>query len=515
MPARRETMRRIAASAAAAAAADAAPPDPPKRRAAAASADVDAADADAPRESSVWHPNTQMSEWAGGFDEVVRTTGANLTLAGGRNLMNAAGSMWASVWGSPPDALTAALVRQAKRLPHSPLFNLTNLPAERLAARLVTDVAPSMHRALFSDDGSTAMEAAVKMAFMHGVNRGEGGTRTRIAALENGYHGDTLGAMALAGVPHLFGGYGPLLMRGVRRLPSPDSAAPPPGMTAAERSRECLERMHEAFESDPSITALVMESGAQVAGGVVIYPDGFERGASRLCRRFGVTLVLDEVATGLGRLGSMAEHAAQGSRPDIVSYGKMLTGGCLPMAATLATRRVYESFLGDPWEGRHFFHGHTYTGNPLAAAAANANLDLYESEGLLARVRDSSAELGKLLDQYVRPLSQAGTVRHKGMLAGIEMAAAALPPAAGTARRGAEGAGGRGGGGGEKGAAARAGRPSLNRIVYEEGRRRGVYLRTLGNMVMIVPPLATSAGELERMVARTARVVEAAAARLR
>ena len=473
------------------------PPAPPPPRAASPTAPP-------PSESSLWHPNTQMSEWDGGFDEVVRTRGFGLVLAGGRSMLDAVGSMWTSVWGSPPDALADAIVRQARRMPHSPLFNLTHRPAETLAARLVGDVAPSMYRAFFSDDGSTAMEAAVKMAFMYGASRtdGGGGARLRIAALENAYHGDTLGAMSLADAPGLFGGYGPLLMRGVRRLPSPDSVAPPPGMTAAERSRECLERMREAFESDRSITALVMESGAQVAGGVVIYPDGFERGASRLCRKFGVTLVLDEVATGLGRLGSMAEHEAQGSRPDIVSYGKMLTGGCLPMAATLAGRRVYESFLGSPGSGRHFFHGHTYTGNPLAAAAANANLDLYESEGLIERVRDSSAELGRLLDQYVRPLGQAGIVRHKGLLAGIEMA----PPAAG--------AGGRGPG--RKAAPPpRAGRPSLNRIVYEEGRRRGVYLRTLGNMVMIVPPLAVGAGDLERIVARTARVVEAAAARLR
>ena len=473
----------------------------PARRGAAAAPADSGDDASASR---VWHPNTQMAEWAGGFDEAVSVSGASLVLAGGRRLLDGAGSMWTNVWGRPPRALVDAMVRQAKRAPHLPLFNLTNRPAEELAARLVEDVAPGMHRAFFSDDGSTAMEAAAKMALAYAANRGEGG-RTRIAALENGYHGDTLGAMSLCGVPSFSRRYAPLLFRGVRRLPSPDSAAPPPGMTAAERSRECLGRMREAFESDPSIAALVMESGAQVAGGVVVYPDGFERGASDLCRKFGVTLVLDEVATGLGRLGSMAEHAAQGSAPRIVSYGKMLTGGCLPMAATLADRDVYESFLGEHGEGRHLFHGHTYTGNPMAAAAANANLDLYESEGLLARVRDSSAELERLLDKLVRPLGSAGTVRHKGLLAGIEVAAAAA----------AAGPGGRGrGGAGRKDAPAFRSGPSLNRIVYEEGRRRAVFLRTLGDMVMLVPPLAISASDLERLVLRTARVLEAVDARL-
>lgn len=453
-----------------------------------------------PSESRVWHPNTQMAEWPEGFDEVVSASGMNLVLSGGRRLLDGVGSMWTSVWGKPPAELVSAMARQARRVPHAPLFNLTNRPAEQLAARLVEDVAPSMHRVLFSDDGSTAMEAAVKMALMYAANRGEEG-RTRIAALENGYHGDTLGAMSLCGVPSFTRPFAPLLFRGVRRLPAPDSAAPPRGMTAAEHSRRCLGRMEAAFESDPSIAALVMESGVQVAGGVVVYPDGFERGASELCRKYGVALVLDEVATGLGRLGSMASHAAQGSRPDIVSYGKMLTGGCLPMAATLATRGVYESFLGEYAEGRHLFHGHTYTGNPMAAAAANANLDLYESEGLLESVRDSSDALAGLLDRHMRPMDAAGTVRHKGLVAGIGVAAAAAAAAARPA----------GGGGGAK-KAARG--PSLNRIVYEEGRRRDVFLRTLGDMILLVPPLASSPDDLERLVRRTARVLAAVDARL-
>lgn len=469
--------------------------------------------AEDPSESRVWHPNTQMSEWQDGFDEAVRTAGsATLILSGGRHLLDAVGSMWTNVWGRTPRPIVDAMVAQARRMPHSTLFNLTNRPAEELASRLVEDVAPGMHRAFFSDDGSTAMEAAMKMAVMHAANRGEEG-RARIAALEGGYHGDTLGAMSLCGVQSFTRGYGPLLLRGVRRLPAPDRADPPAGMTPEEDSRRCLEKMGAAFESDPSIAALVMESGAQVAGGVAVYPDGFERGASEMCRRFGVVLVLDEVATGLGRLGSMAEHKAQGSRPDIVSYGKMLTGGCLPMAATLATRKVYDSFLGRHDEGRHLFHGHTYTGNPMAAAAANANLALYESEGLIARVRDSSAELGRLLDKHIRPLSSAGPVRHRGMLAGIGVAGADAAYG-----RDAGGRGGRGGAVGRRDAAASAAAsrrlPSLNRVVFEEGRRRDLLLRTLGNMIMLVPPLAVVPHDLERIVRRTARVLDAVDERL-
>ncbi len=431
--------------------------------------------------SRVWHPNTQADEW-GRFPEIVRGDGMYLVERGGRRLLDGVASMWCNVWGHSRPELVRAMHEQAKAVPHSPLFNLTHGPAEELAGRLV-GMAPGMHRAFFSDDGSTAMEAAVKMAIQYWANGAEGGDgarRKKIACLEGGYHGDTFGAMSVGYVPEFFSRFRGSLFRAIR-FPSPGGAGDGSAMEE-EAAQRCLGAMEEGLAGDDAVAALVMESGAQAAGGVRIYPPGFQRRAARLCRESGALLVLDEVATGLGRLGSMAEYAAQGGpRPDIVAYGKMLTGGCLPMAATLANKRVHGAFGGRFADRNHLFHGHTYTGNPMAAAAACENLRLYGSEGLLGRVRRSSAILGGLLEGARWP--GGAEVRHKGLLAGVELDAP---------------------GGGA----------SLNRILFEEGRRRGVYLRALGSIVMLVPPLAIGEADLRRLVDGASGAARAAAAAL-
>ncbi len=426
-------------------------------------------------ESSVWHPNTQMGEW-GSFDRIVSAKGMWLTDSSGHRMIDAVASMWCNVWGHSRPELVRALRAQAERLQHSPMFNLTNEPAERLASSLAA-MSPGMHRVFFSDNGSTAMEVAFKIALQYWRNEGRRG-RTAIAALENGYHGDTFGAMSVGYVPEFFGGFRDHLF-GTIRFPVPGRYGAPRELS----SQQCLGMIEAELGRNDAVAALVMESGAQVAGGVAIYPKGFQREVSRICRRHGVLLVLDEVATGLGRLGSMAEYAAQGSRPDVVSFGKMLTGGYVGMAATLATKRVYDSFLGDFGDRRHLFHGHTYTGNPLAAAVANENLGMYERHGLIRRVRRTSRVLGERRAE-IESLDGVADVRHAGMLMGIELAG---------------------------GAAAARSRRSPNRVIYELGRKNGIYLRTLGNIVMLVPPLAISEGELGMLVDRAVRTVRAAA----
>lgn len=421
--------------------------------------------------SRVWHPNTQMREW-GAFDEVVRGEGMSLVCADGTRLLDGVASMWCNVWGHSRRELARAMARQAATLAHSPLFNLTHGPAERLARELVA-VAPGMSRAFYSDNGSTAMEVATKMALQHWQNLG-GRARPAIVALEGGYHGDTFGAMSVGYVPEFFS-------RFRRRLFGVSRVRAPRGAGDAGRCADAAERRLARGD----VAALVMESGAQMAGGVRIYPDGYQREVARACRRHGALLVLDEVATGMGRLGSMAEYAAQRSRPDIVAFGKMLTGGYATMGATLATRAVYSSFLGAHSESRHLFHGHTYTGNPVAAAVALENLRLYRRHGLIARVRRTSRALAGHAAEMAR-LPAVAEVRHRGMAMGIELAL---------------------------GARARGAR-SVNRVVYEEGRRRGVYLRTLGSIVMVVPPLAMPAPQVSRLCGAVAGTVTAAARRL-
>lgn len=417
---------------------------------------------------TVWHPNTQMSEWDG-WDRIVRGEGMWLVDSKGHRMMDAVASMWCNVWGHSEQQLIEALIRQAETLQHSPLFNLTHEPAERLAGYLV-DICAEMEGVFYSDNGSTAMEAAFKMAVQYWSNQGSP-EKSRLVGLQNGYHGDTLGAMSVGYSPGFFG-------RFERMVAGYDQVAMPPTGAEPELWDRCLEKMAERLEGGGTPAALVMESGAQVAGGAIIYPDGFQRKVSEICRRTDTLLVADEVATGLGRLGGMAEYVRQSSKPDIVAYGKMLTGGYLPMAATLATGRVQEAFLGSFDEKRHLFHGHTFTGNPLAAAVAARNLELYEERRLINRVGIASKRFGELLGD-VSSISIVEEVRHSGMLAGIVLEESWSPP----------------------------GGASINHYIYQIGRRNGVYLRTLGNIILVVPPLAISDEDLAEMIARVVATI--------
>ena len=417
---------------------------------------------------TVWHPNTQMSEWDG-WDRIVRGEGMWLVDSEGRRMMDAVASMWCNVWGHSEPQLIEALVRQAETLQHSPLFNLTHEPAERLAGYLV-DICAEMEGVFYSDNGSTAMEAAFKMAVQYWSNQGSP-EKSRLVGLQNGYHGDTLGAMSVGYSQGFFGRFEGMVA-------GYDQMAMPPAGAEPESWDRCVEEMAGRLEGDGTLAALVMESGAQVAGGAIIYPDGFQRRVSEICRRTETLLVADEVATGLGRLGGMAEYVRQSSKPDIVAYGKMLTGGYLPMAATLATGRIQEAFLGRFEDGRHLFHGHTFTGNPLAAAVAARNLELYGERRLIDKVGRTSRAFEELLGD-VRAVGIVKEVRHSGMLAGIVLDESWSPP----------------------------GGVSANRFIYQAGRQNGVYLRTLGNIILVVPPLAISEEDLAEMISRVVATI--------
>ena len=433
---------------------------------------------------SVWHPNTQMGEWDT-FDEIVSADGMYLYAKDGSRMLDGVASMWCNVWGHSQPELVEAIRTQALKLQHSPLFNLTHGPAEELAGTLA-GICPGMNRVFYSDNGSSAMEISFKMALQYWKNKGE--RRTRIASLQGGYHGDTFGSMSV-GYSEFFSRYRDSLFR-CQQLPVPHAYRMPRRFDLEGYRSHCLERIEETLRNDEGIAAFVMESGAQVAGGAVIYPPEFQAGVSRICRRYGVLLVLDEVATGLGRLGSMAEYVSQGSRPDIVSFGKMLTGGYLTLAATLATDEVYGAFLGGFEEDRHLFHGHTYTGNPIAAAVAVENLRMYGRRGLMRHVGKVSRVLGEGRGK-LESLEVVGDVRHKGLLMGIELVRDR----------------------GSREPVAPAG--SLNRIVFEAAKRNGVYLRTLGNVILLVPPLAISEEELAGLVDGTVRTIREISDRIR
>jgi len=366
--------------------------------------------------SYVWHPNTQMAEWSK-FPKIVRGEGMWLIDEDGNRFLDGVASMWCNVWGHSKRELISAIIKQTKKLQHSSSFNFTNEPVEVLAEKLVK-LSPNMTNVFFSDNGSTAMEIAIKIALQYWKNH-DIKNKTKIATLKNGYHGDTFGAMSVGYVPEFFSKFRTKLFSTIQ-FPVPQNNLIPKNMTCNEFEQQCLSNIKKRLENDDSIAAFIMESGAQMAGGVIIYPKNFQQKIGQICKKNNVLLVLDEIATGFGRLGSMIEYRSQNCNPDIVSFGKMLTGGYLTFAATLTTKKIYDSFLGKFSEMKHLFHGHTYTGNPISAALSLKNLELYKKYNLINKIQKTSKIFQDRINE-IHNLDLVGNIRHKGMVMGIEL----------------------------------------------------------------------------------------------
>jgi len=426
-----------------------------------------------------------MKEWRS-FDKIIKAKGMWLIDSKGNKMIDGVASMWCNVWGHSNPELINAITNQSKKLQHSSMFNLTNEPTERLAENLVK-ISPGMHKVFFSDNGSTAMEVAIKLALQYWKNIGKK-KKTKIATLKNGYHGDTFGAMSVGYVPEFFGKFKEQLFSTIQ-FPVPNKYRIPKGFTFLDYQKYCLEKIEKYLSKNNNIAAFVMESGAQVAGGVIIYPKGFQRKISQLCKKYNVLFVLDEIATGFGRLGSMIQYEEQKSSPDIVSYGKMLTGGYLTMSATLTNKKIYDSYLGEFNDQIHIFHGHTFTGNPIAASVANENLKMYKKNNLIKKIQKTSKVFEKFY-QEISDIDIVGDIRHKGMLMGIELVTS------------------------KKKKTPIHPKKSINKIFFEEGKKQGIYLRTLGNILMLVPPLAISEKELELLVNGTIRTIKAARSKI-
>jgi len=426
-----------------------------------------------------------MSEW-GSFDTITKGKGIWLIDSKGNKIIDAVGSMWCNVWGHSNPQLVKAITTQSKKIQHSSLFNLTNEPVEKLADNLIK-ISPGMNKVFFSDNGSSAMEIAIKMALQYWKNIGEE-NRTKIATVENGYHGDTFGAMSVGYVPEFFAKFKEQLFPTIQ-FPVPNKYRIPKGLTFADYQNNCLEKIEKRFSKKDDIAAFIMESGAQMAGGVIIYPKDFQKKISKLCKKYDILFVLDEIATGFGRLGSMVQYQEQQSMPDIVAYGKMLTGGYLTMAATLANKKIYDSFSGEFNDWKHLFHGHTYTGNPIAAAVANENIHMYKKYNLIKKIQKTSKVFEKFYDEIL-DIDIVGDIRHKGMLMGIELVSNK-----------------------EKKIPIKT-KKSINKVFFEEGKKQGIYLRTLGNIVMLVPPLSIQDNELELLLKRTIKTIQASKSKI-
>jgi adenosylmethionine-8-amino-7-oxononanoate aminotransferase len=435
--------------------------------------------------NSVWHPNTQMSEWSE-FPEIVSAKGMWLYDSKGGKMLDGVASMWCNVWGHSKPELISEIIKQTKTLQHCSLFNLTHSPAEQLSKKLL-NLNPKMHSIFFSDNGSTAMEISIKLALQYWRNIGEN-KKTNIASLENGYHGDTFGAMSVGYVPEFFSKFRSKLFSTIQ-FPVPRSFRIPEKMSSKEYEDQCVVKIEKRLEKDNSIAAFVMESGAQMAGGVIIYPKNFQRRIAKICKKNDVLLVLDEIATGFGRLGSMIEYESQNSIPDIVSFGKMITGGYQTFAATLTTKKISNSFLGEFSQMKHLFHGHTYTGNPTAAALSLKNLELYKKYNLIKKIQKTS-KIFKERTEEISNIGLVGDVRHKGMVMGIELVRNKKSNKPVTFSQ------------------------STNKVVFEEGRKNNIYFRTLGNIIMLVPPLAISQKDLNFLIDGTIKTIKSLSGKL-
>ena len=438
-------------------------------------------------DSSVWHPNTQMSEWTT-FPKITSAKGMWLYDSKGGKMLDGVASMWCNVWGHSKSELVSEIIKQTKIIQHTPLFNLTHPSAEKLSKKLLK-FNPKMKSVFFSDNGSTAMEIAIKIALQYWHNVGEN-KKTNVATLENGYHGDTFGAMSVGYVPEFFSKFRSKLFSTIQfPVPRTISSGTPKKTSSKEYEEYCLSKIEDKLEKDNSIAAFVMESGAQMAGGVIIYPKNFQKKISQICKKNDVLFVLDEIATGFGRLGSMVEYQSQNSTPDIVSFGKMLTGGYQTFAATLTTKKINDSFLGKFSEFKHLFHGHTYTGNPTAAALSLKNIELYEKYHLIEKIQKTSTVFENRVND-ISNLDMVGEIRHKGMVMGIELVQ------------------------NKNSNKPLSSKTSINKLVFDEGRKHQIYFRTLGNIIMLVPPLAISQKDLNFLIDGTISTIKSISRKL-
>jgi adenosylmethionine-8-amino-7-oxononanoate aminotransferase len=438
--------------------------------------------------SCLWKPFTQMAGYVEGQPLVIEEGRGNwLRDVHGRAFLDGVSSLWVNVHGHCHPTITATVREQLRTLDHATLLGPTNVAATRLARALV-DVAPgdgALSRVFYSDSGSTSVEIALKMAYQFHAQSRVASARGRdvFVALSNAYHGDTLGSVSVGGIDLFHEVYGPLLFE-VRRAPAPDPYHRAFRGDVAAHEEHCLARLREVFEDcDGRLAALIVEPLMQGAAGMIRHSEVYLQQAARLCRDFGGLLIVDEVATGFGRSGEMFASDRAGIVPDLMCLAKGITGGVLPLAATLATEHIYQGFLGRYDEYRTFFHGHSYTGNPLACAAALGSLRVFEEEQVLSRLQPRLQQLSAHLTK-ISELPHVGDVRRLGVMTGIELV--------------------RDRDTGESFDLAL----QVGYQVAEAAMAHGVLIRPLGNVVVLMPPLSITEAEMDLLCGAVHAAIE-------
>ncbi len=421
-----------------------------------------------------WHPFTQMKVYRQEENLIFeRGEGVYLYDVKGRKFIDAISSLWCNVHGHNHPKLNKALVEQLEKVAHTTTLGSSNVPAILLAKRLV-DIAPKgLTKVFYSEDGAEAVEIAIKLAYQYWRNKGE--KRKVFITLEEAYHGDTLGAVSVGGIDLFHGTYRDLLFESIK-LPSPYPFCKEKyGRLCDECREELLSMLEKILRERDDVVAVSLEAGIQGAAGMLPFPKGFLRGVRELTKKYNVLMIVDEVATGFGRTGTMFYCEQEEVSPDFMCLGKGITGGYLPLAATLTTDEIFNAFLGEFGELKHFYHGHTYTGNNLACAVALANLEVFEEERTLEKLQPKIEHLRKRLEEFWE-LKHVGDVRQLGFMAGIELVKDK-----------------------KTGERFPYGERTGFKVAYK-CRERGVFLRPLGDVMVLMMPLVISLEEMDHVL---------------
>jgi adenosylmethionine-8-amino-7-oxononanoate transaminase len=424
----------------------------------------------------LWHPFTQMKDYLADDPVIIESgQGRKLRDVNGREYWDGVSSIWLNVHGHRVPELDQAIREQLERIAHCTLLGQANVPAILLAEQLVGLAPPGLTKVFYSDSGAEAVEIALKMAYQYWQHKGRP-EKHRFLTMKEAYHGDTIGSVSVGAIDLFHQAFSHLLFP-TEKVPYPYTYRSPFGTTPEAVREGSLREVEKVLrEKADTLAAVIVEPVVQGASGIIVMPDGYMKGLRELCTRYEVLLIADEVATGFGRTGKMFACEHDGVTPDLMTVAKGITGGYLPVAATLTTEEIYEAFLGDFAEKKTFFHGHSYTGNPLGCAVALANLELFRKNDLVRDVARKSLFVQERLETFYE-FSHVGDIRQKGLMIGIELVRdkSTQEPF--------------------------AYEEQIGEKVCRRARELGMLIRPLGNVVVFMPPLASTREELDEMLA--------------
>ncbi len=425
----------------------------------------------------VWHPFTQMKEWQE-ESQLVVTGGEGVRLCDqhGNWYYDGNSSMWVNLHGHRRPELDEAIKHQLDSIAHSTFLGMSSPPGVLLAKELIEISPHGLTRVFYSDSGSEAVEIALKIAFQYWQQRKNPVTsKTKFLHLVNSYHGDTIGSVSVGGIDLFHAMYHPMLFPTIS-VPCPYCYRCPFGCDRKTCEMRCLDSLQTVIEEHhENIAAFIIEPLVMGAAGMLTFPDGYLTKVRELCNKYRILLIADEVATGFGRTGKMFACDHEGICPDIMTVAKGLTGGYLPLAATITTEEIFNAFLGEPGESKTFYHGHSYTGNQLACAVARANLEIFKKDRIIPALLEKIRVIESGLEQF-RTLSHVGEIRQVGMMVGIELV---KNPDSKEPYQPEDG---------------------VIKSVILEAQRRGMITRPLGDVIVFLPPLSSTIIELQDML---------------